>query len=210
MRHAFAPALLAAAALFASGAHAADQTREVDPFTSVSNTGAADVTIEVGKTQSVVASGSENFLNALVTEVVDGQLRIRFKDKNLGNSWSRAKIAITVPRLTAYAMAGAGESAITHMSGDSLEIRFAGAGSLKADGSVAHLRLQVGGVGSIDLRELHAEDARVDVGGVGSVKVWASTRLAASVGGVGALTYYGNPKTVDARGGGLGSISRGD
>jgi hypothetical protein len=34
-------------------------------------------------------------------------------------------------------------------------------------------------------------------------------QLDASVGGVGSLTYYGEPKTVNTRGGGLGSISRG-
>jgi len=28
------------------------------------------------------------------------------------------------------------------------------------------------------------------------------------VGGVGSLTYYGDPKTVNTNGGGLGSISR--
>jgi hypothetical protein len=40
--------------------------------------------------------------------------------------------------------------------------------------------------------------------------VWASQRLDASVGGIGSLTYYGNPKSVSTHGGGLGSISRGD
>ena len=49
----------------------------------------------------------------------------------------------------------------------------------------------------------------MNVGGVGSVKVWASARLEARVGGVGSLTYYGDPKIVNTSGGGLGSISRG-
>jgi hypothetical protein len=88
-------------------------------------------------------------------------------------------------------------------------VRFGGAGSFKADGNVKNLTLNVGGVGSIDTRELHAESATVHVGGVGSVKVWASTRLDAAVGGVGSLTYYGDPKTVNTSGGGLGSISKG-
>jgi hypothetical protein len=95
------------------------------------------------------------------------------------------------------------------MSGDSLAVRFSGAGNLKAEGSVRNLTLNIGGVGSIDTRELHAESANVNVGGVGSVKVWASARLEASVGGIGSLTYYGDPKIVNTSGGGLGSISRG-
>ena len=62
---------------------------------------------------------------------------------------------------------------------------------------------------AIDTRELHADNVDVNVGGVGHVKVWAGTRLDASVGGVGSLTYYGEPKTVNTNGGGLGSISKG-
>ena len=62
------------------------------------------------------------------------------------------------------------------MRGDSLDIRFGGAGSLKADGTVKKLKLNVGGVGSIDTRELHADTVDVSVGGVGSVKVWANQR----------------------------------
>jgi len=49
----------------------------------------------------------------------------------------------------------------------------------------------------------------VKLGGVGSVKVWATQTLDASVGGVGSLTYYGEPKQVNTHGGGLGSISKG-
>ena len=43
---------------------------------------------------------------------------------------------------------------------------------------------------------------------MGSVRVWTSGVLNASVGGVGSLTYYGDPKTVNTHGGGLGSISK--
>ena len=87
-------------------------------------------------------------------------------------------------------------------------MRFGGAGSLKAEGTVRDLQLNVGGVGSIDTRDLHAASVNANIGGVGSVKVWAGERLEASVGGVGSLTYYGDPKVVHTSGGGLGSISK--
>jgi hypothetical protein len=199
--------LLAACALFASPAQAAEQTRSVAAFTSVSNTGPISVRIEVGQPQSVIASGSDDFLADLQAEVVDGELRLRVRDGN-NKHWNGAKVVITVPHLTAFTMAGAGETTITHMRGDSLAVSFSGAGNLKADGSVRNLTLDLAGVGSIDTRELHAESAKVNAGGVGSVKVWASEHLDASVGGVGSLTYYGDPKTVNTSGGGLGSISR--
>jgi hypothetical protein len=169
------------------------------------------VHIEVGKAQSVTVSGGDELVGDLLTEVVGNELKLHMRhDTTTFNSHHDSlRVTITVPQLTAFTMAGAGETVITHMSGDALDVRFGGAGSLKADGSVRNLTLNVGGVGSIDTRELHAETATVNVGGVGSVKVFASTRLDASVGGVGSLTYYGDPKTVNTNGGGLGSISRG-
>jgi hypothetical protein len=202
--------LLAASALFTLQARAAEQTRSVAAFTSVSNTGPISVHIEVGKPQSVVATGDDDFLVDLQTEVVGNELKLRMRRDTtiVGNHRGSMRVTITMPVLTAFTMAGAGETTITHMRGDSLDVRFAGAGNLKADGSVRKLTLNAGGVGSIDTRELHAESADVNVGGVGSVKVWASERLDASVGGVGSLTYYGDPKTVNTSGGGLGSISR--
>jgi len=211
MRHALIHSLAAVATLAALQAHAAEQTRNVAPFTAVANSGPVNLRIEVGKPQSVVVSGSEDYLADLQTEVVGGELRIHPRhDAHVDNRhWDDMKVTITVPQLTAFDMSGAGQTTLSHVSGDKLDVRFGGAGSLKAEGTVRSLTLNVGGVGSIDTRELHADSVDVNVGGVGSVKVWASQRLDASVGGVGSLTYYGDPKQVNTRGGGLGSISRG-
>lgn len=210
MRHALTLSL-AAAALFALQAQAAEQTRSVAPFTAVSNSGPVNLHIEVGKAQSVVVSGSDDLVSDLQTEVVGNELRLHMRrdTTSFNRHHDELDVTITVPQLTAFTMGGAGETTITHMSGDNLEVRFGGAGSLKAEGTVHNLTMHVGGVGSIDTRELHADTATVSVGGVGSVKVWAGTRLDASLGGVGSLTYYGDPKTVNTHGGGLGSISKG-
>lgn len=210
MRHALTLSLATAAIFLSTQAHAADQARTVAPFTAVSNAGAINLFIEVGKTQSVVVHGSDEFLADTLTEVVGNELRIhpRHESEHRDGHWDEMKITITVPQLTAFTMAGAGQTTLTHMSGDKLEVRFGGAGSLKADGTVRELTLNVGGVGSIDTRDLHAATVNANIGGVGSVKVWAGERLDASVGGVGSLTYYGDPKIVHTSGGGLGSISK--
>ena len=211
MRHALTLSLAAAASLFAVQAQATEQTRTVAPFSTVSNSGPVSVHIEVGKAQTVSVSGNDELVADLQTEVVGNELRLHMKrDTTTFNSHHDSlRVTITMPQLTAFSMAGAGEIVVTHMSGDSLDVSFAGAGTFKADGSVKNLKLNVGGVGSIDTRELHADNANVNVGGVGSVKVWAGTRLDASVGGVGSLTYYGDPKSVNTSTGGIGSISRG-
>ena len=211
MRHALTLSLAAAATLFALQAQATEETRSVAPFSTISNSGPVNLHIEVGQAQSVRVSGGDDVVSDLQTEVVGNELRLHMRrdTTSFNRNHDSLNVTITVPQLTAFTMGGAGETTITHMSGDSLEVRFGGAGSFKADGTVKNLMMHVGGVGSIDTRELHAETATISVGGVGSVKVWASQRLDASLGGVGSLTYYGDPKTVNTSGGGLGSISKG-
>jgi hypothetical protein len=204
------PIVLAAAlGLAVLCAQAAEQARSVAPFTSIANSGPIGVSIEVGKPLSVTASGSEVFLDNLVTEVSGGELQIRLKEHHPSNFKGDSHVTITMPQFTHYRMSGAGDTTLTHMAGDSLEVEMSGAGSLHGEGSVKTLKLQLSGVGSVDMRELHAENVDARVGGVGSVKVWASSRLDAAVGGIGSLTYYGDPKTVNTSGGGIGSISRG-
>lgn len=206
MRRLILASLLGLAGL---AAHAAEQVRSVGPFSAISNAGPISVSIEVGKPLSVTASGSDAFLEQLVTEVSSGELRVHLRDKHLSDIKGDPRVVITMPALTRYEMSGAGETTLTHMSGDALDVSMSGAGSLKASGDVKNLKLTLGGVGSVDTRGLHAENVNAQVGGVGSVKVYASSRLDASVGGVGSLTYYGDPKTVNTSGGGLGSISKG-
>jgi hypothetical protein len=203
--------LIPALMLSALAAHAAEQARNVSSFTAISNSGPISISIEVGKPQSVTAIGSDKFLALLKTEVVDGVLEISLGERSVStSSLGEPKLVVTVPQLTRYTMAGAGETTITHFTGDSLSVDYAGAGTLKADGKVKTLKLQIAGVGSIDTKDLIAQNVTANVGGVGSVKVYASESLDADVGGVGSLKYYGNPHTVHKSAGGVGSISKGD
>jgi hypothetical protein len=211
MRNALILSLAAAAALVSLQAQAAEQTRTVAPFTSIANAGPISVRIEVGKAQSVIVSGNDDLVGDLLTDVSGGELQLHMRHESMqwNSHHDSLHVTITLPQLTAFTMGGAGETTITHMSGDTLSVRFGGAGSLKAEGTVKNFKLNVGGVGSIDTRELHADNVDVNVGGVGHVKVWAGKRIDASVGGVGSLTYYGEPNEVNTNGGGLGSISKG-
>ena len=212
MRHATIPSLVATAvACFAVQAQAADQMRSVAPFTAISNSGPLSLRIEVGKTQSVTVGGDEDLVPELETEVVDNELRLHLRHEmhHFDGHHGGLHVTVTLPQLTAFTMNGAGNTTITNMSGDHLDINFVGAGGLKAEGTVKTLKLDVSGAASIDTRALHADTADINLAGVGSVKVWAGQSLDASVGGVGSLRYYGDPKTVNTHGGGLGSVSKG-
>lgn len=149
MRTALTLTLAIAAALATVHAEAADETRSLAPFSSVSSSGTANVRIEVGKAQSITVSGDDALVRDVLTEVVGIQLKIRTHHNTveIGGHNQGVRVTITVPRLTAFEMGGAGESTITHMSGDSLDVSFGGAGSLTADPKTVHT--SGGGLGGI-------------------------------------------------------------
>jgi hypothetical protein len=208
------PALFASlsAALGTSTAQAAESVRTLPSFIAIDAHGAFMMTVEVGaKAQSVVISGDDRFVNALKTEVVDNELRITMSGKNFNNnSKPDPRITVTVPALSRVKVEGAGETVLNKISGDRLDIGYLGAGHLEANGKVKYLRLSARGVGEVDTKALRAERVDVNFEGVGDVSVYASELLNAVAKGMGSLTYYGRPKTVNKSVAGIGSVSAGD
>jgi hypothetical protein len=105
---------------------------------------------------------------------------------------------------------GAGETLLNGVASDRLDISYLGAGHLAANGKVKYLRLNAKGVGEVDTRNLHAERVDVNFEGVGEVSVYASELLNAIAKGIGGLTYYGHPKTINKSVAGIGSVSAGN
>jgi hypothetical protein len=66
------------------------------------------------------------------------------------------------------------------------------------------------GAGHGDFSRLVADEAKVIVEGVGSVIVHPRQTLDATMNGVGAILYTGNPREVNTRMNGLGTIARRD
>ncbi|GGC89755.1 GIN domain-containing protein [Undibacterium terreum] len=199
------PALL----LLATLAHADEQTRAVPAFSAINSKGPISVLIEAGKTQSVVVSGNTKFVSEVITEVVGDELRISMKDKNSKSASGDPKVTITLPALRQLKIEGAGVTALNNISGDRLDVSYQGAGSLKANGKVKWLRLKAQGVGEVDTKALNADRVDVEFEGIGTVKVFANELLNAVVQGMGTLTYYGNPRTVNKSVQGIGSVSSG-
>ena len=188
---------------------AAESTRTLPPFIAVNAKGAFAMTVEVGKTQSVVVRGDERFVAALRTVVVDNELQITMPDKSY-NARDDARISIVVPSLSRVNVEGAGETIISKVDTDRLDIGYLGAGHLVASGAVKYLRLNARGVGEVDTRALHAQRVDVNFEGVGNVSVHATDLLNAVAKGMGSLNYYGKPKTVNKSVSGIGSVTARD
>jgi len=201
---------LAAALSFAATAHADDQVRNMPAFTSISVTGPISIAVDAGKAQSVTLRGDARFLQDVTSEVVNGELRLGVRGKKNISWHGDPRVVITVPDLRAVGVEGAGEVKLNQIRGERFDVNYRGAGSMSIKGEVKTFKMQAEGVGEVDAKTFLADDVNVVFRGIGDVKVFARNRLDATVQGIGNLTYYGKPRSVNKSASGLGSVKAGD
>ena len=200
-----------ALSLIATAASAADQVRNAAPFTSISVQGPISVTVDAsGAKQSLLVRGNDAFLSEVTTEVVNGELRVRMRDKKINNVNGDQRIVVAMPQLRAFNAEGAGEIKLNNVRGERLDVNYRGAGSMAINGQVKLFKMSAEGVGEVDTKALAANDVDIRFQGIGDVKVYAKDRLDVKVQGMGSLTYYGKPRTVNKSVQGLGSVKAGD
>ncbi|QOL50082.1 head GIN domain-containing protein [Massilia litorea] len=203
--------LVLALSLSAGAASAADQVRAAAPFTSINVQGPISVTVDASAAQqSLRVRGSDKFLDNLTSEVVNGELRVRMRDKNVNTAHDDQRIIIAMPQLRAFNAEGAGEIKLDNVRGERLDVGYRGAGSMAINGQVKTFKMTAEGVGEVDARALIANETDIRFQGIGDVKVYAKDRLDVKVQGMGSLSYYGRPRTVNKSVQGLGSVSAGD
>ena len=210
MRHlTLAAALLLASTLVPAPALADEQSRTTPAFTAIDLRGPISIEVQAGKAQTISVRGTPKFVGMVVTEVVDGELRVYLRD-DVKRMQGDPRIVVTVPHLRKFSMEGAGETILRNVTGERFDVNYRGAGSMTIAGTVTELNLQAQGVGEVDARRLYAQNADVNFQGIGSVQIYASGRLDAKVQGMGELSYYGHPKTVNKSVSGIGSVKAGD
>lgn len=203
--------MLLAALLFPTIAYAEEQVRKLDPFYGINVKGPISVHVDVGKPQTVTVSGKKEYIGKVSTVVEGGVLRVIYEKTGKGevNVKEGDRITVTMPALTSFRVLGAGESRVTNIHGERIDISFEGAGALYASGKVKLLRMKGQGVGGINTKDLHAERADVNFNGMGDVSVYASDTLNLVIQGMGNFKYYGQPKHVNKSVTGLGSVAAG-
>lgn len=188
----------------------AEQVRNATPFKTINAHGPVSLVVEVGKAHSIRVEGSQKFIDRVTTEVVNGELRLGYKEKNGNvNIKDEERVVVTLPELTHFTGEGAGLVVLNKVRGERFDVDYRGAGSLQMNGQVRQLRLTAEGVGEVDAKDLVAQDADVRFRGIGAVSVHAKNRLQAEVQGMGELTYYGNPRTLSKSVSGIGSVVAG-
>jgi hypothetical protein len=186
------------------------QTRELAGFSGIDMEGAARLEISVGAPYSVELEAPAEVLKRVKTQIRGETLAIESRPKDWFPSSGRARLTvrISLPELTALSLGGGNDVEVQGYAGGESSIKVEGAASIEARGELDRLVVRMSGAGQADLSELIAARVKVTVDGVGTAVVHATDALDATMNGVGAIHYVGDPSEVSTRMNGVGSIGK--
>lgn len=185
----------------------AEELRELGPFDSLHVVGSTSVDVQIGGESSVLLRADDNMLQYLTTEVRGSTLHIGL-EKGSYTFGVRPRATITMSGLEEITMVGSGDANVLGLDGDVFTSTTLGSGDLTARGRVDRLEATVNGSGSLELSELEARAANVQINGSGDAEVRASEEIIAVVSGSGDIVYRGDPDHISTSVNGSGSISR--
>jgi hypothetical protein len=214
---------------------AEEQTRKVDKFTSISLRISANVHLEQGENQNLKIVAKSSTLEEILTEVKDGELIIRFPNKNyFWNDFHPGEITIYITtaeinklavsgsgdivaedeikaRSLNLAVSGSGNIKLMKLSAEQVENTISGSGNIYLAGKTAaeDLSAVISGSGNLKALNFNADDVNVKVSGSGNVSIEANKNLNVRVSGSGNVNYKGDPM-IDSSISGSGKVRHTD
>jgi Putative auto-transporter adhesin, head GIN domain len=181
------------------------EKRSLAPFDSLEVSCNGSIQAHTQGQEGLEISGDDNIIPLITTEVNNGILYIRSSKEY--NSRDKLVIVVSAPDLKKFVFSGAGKADLSDVKNDRVEIALTGAGSLTASGETKEADITLSGAGSVDTKNLHAVNAKVNSTGIGSVEIYVTGQLDAKTSGIGEINYYGSPKIVNKQAGGIGKIN---
>ncbi len=206
-----------------------DESRIVEPFTSIDVRSAMDVTLtnaDPGASPKVIITAQSNLMPKIKAEVRSGQLVIETdgcitstdelkavvivsnleKIINDGSADIRSSGTITTAALEIINH-GTGDVSIA-FEGDYLEIEQSGSGAMSVKGNTDAVEIDSRGSGNVQTVDLRSNKADVNNSGSGDVDVTVMEELSIKLSGSGNVTYKGNPQEIDQKTTGSGEVIR--
>jgi len=199
------------------------EVRQVSNFNGISSSGAYDVYIKMGSTESLKIEGDRDLIKNIETRVEDGTLKIRNSKTSSGWNWNnrKTKIYITAKSLNHLSLSGSGKMEFNNtVKSDKLNTSVSGSGSIRLDvttkiynasisgsgqidvsGFAQHANIAVSGSGGFEGRNLNTKTSDIRVSGSGNVYINTDDRLNAHLSGSGNITYSGNAKVNQVKSG---------
>lgn len=154
-----------------------------------------------GDKAEMTVSGPADFVNALQFE--GGHLALA---KGSAHRNKGLKITITAPGIAGLVLNAPGEINLANLDQPSLSVDARGAIDLDASGKVEKLVVKTSGAGNLDLQDVEAKHATVQIDGVGNIDLAATGTVDAGISGAGNISLHRKPEVLTSRISGIGSI----
>jgi hypothetical protein len=146
-----------------------------------------------------------------VASAIEGRvLKYHLMVKSLDSIYVQGAATVKMQGLKAESLyltlKGAGEITLNGLEVGLIDVDLPGAGRINLSGKTDRLHVSMKGAGSFDAPRLESREARVSLRGVGKATVYVTSQLDATVEGIGAIDYFGNP-TVRQNVSGLGKVN---
>lgn len=203
------------------------ETRNVGNFDEIGVSGSFDVNLVKGTEGKIDIKIEKNLLPYLITEVSNGELKIKWKKGTNIRTHKGVKLTVYFKDVSGVTLSGSGDivskdviksnkfSVALSGSGDinlnldvgEMDSRISGSGDLTFKGSADSFSSSVSGSGDIEAFGLQTNSANIKVSGSGDLTISVKNELYARVSGSGDISYKGNPSKEDVKVSGSGNIS---
>ncbi|HLO81623.1 MAG TPA: head GIN domain-containing protein [Chitinophagaceae bacterium] len=210
------------------------ETRKVESFHGVSVSGAIELYVSQGPQAVAVSAASQEDVDKIITEVEDGILKIRFKDKKSwwSDQWNttgrKFKAYVSAEQLDYLAQSGSGNIRIEgtlkspelnfevsgsgNIYGDiqtkDLKVRASGSSNIKLSGTASNAEFSCSGSGNINAPGLNTDICEVNMSGSGNAELTVNKELSATISGSGNIRYGGSGNLVNSSTSGSGRIRK--
>jgi len=174
------------------------ESRSVSGYTAFSFSGAGDLNITQGDTESLSITTDGNLMDYIESSVQGGTLHIQFSNGVSLDPSEGIDFDISVIELNSVTFSGAGslEADSLNVDAATFDIEVSGVAECGIAGSVEEQNISASGTLDYDGADFECSTATVDISGVGDVTVWVSDTLDVVISGVGNVYYWGSPSTT--------------
>lgn len=202
--------------------------RSVTNYDKIGVAGAFYVTLIKGNEGKITIKADENLLEYIITEVENGELKIKTKKGYQIQSKNNIEITIPFEEIEAISLAGSGKiksedpintsdlnlsiagsgSINLAIATQNLNSSIAGSGNMTLNGSTINFSGSIAGSGNVNTYDLKSEITTIKIAGSGNAKVTATNEIHGSSACSGSIYYAGNPTIVKVKSAGSGSVKK--
>lgn len=198
-------------------ARASRQQRSTGNFHKVEISGAFEVYLDQGKTESLFVEASDDILPKIITEVKGQVLVIRLKSHLTIPDHESMKVYLTFKELESIEISGAvkltgtmplkfndlelecsGASKLDlNLNAANLDCNFSGAAIANLAGECSSLDVETSGASKLHAADLRTHNCTLDCSGASQAGIYVTGKLQVTGSGAANIEYAGNPETIE-------------